>query len=163
MEYLHRETENEGLSYNSVVDYLYEDNGAYLPQRCQKLIETIDELLVCDDAGVPRGILDGTYLNDHEVRQLAGRAYVQVEDLRHMAFVLNSTVTDLIEIDDIELSSGDTIESRLDDMNIQDEISQISGDCEEDYVARRAYVIRAACRLLLEDCRLREEPRSDPA
>ena len=163
MEYLHREPDNEGLSYGSVVDYLYEDEGEYLPDRCQKLIDTIDELLVYDDEDIPRGILDDTYLNDHGVRQLAGRNYVQVEDLRHMTFVLNVSAADLVEIDDIGLTGGETVGDMLDAANIEDEISQFNGDSEEVYVARRAYTVRMACKILIEDYRLREQSRSDPA
>lgn len=151
MEHIHREPDWEALHYGSVVDYLFEDDGEHLVYRSGKLIDTIDELLVFDDDGTPKGILDGTYLNDRDVRQLAGKTYVQTEDLRHMNFILNSSAADTIALDELELSGGDTVGDRLDQTNFAEEIAKFNDETEEDFVARRAYLIRSACEILLEE------------
>lgn len=151
MEHVHREPDWEALRYGSVVDYLFEDGGEHLVYRSQKLIDTIDELLVFDDDGTPKGILDGTYLNDRDVRQLAGKTYVQTEDLRYMTFILNSSVADTIALDELELSEGETVGDVLDQTNLAEEIARFNDETEEDFIARRAYLIRSACEVLLAE------------
>ena len=151
MEYIRHDSRPEGPGYESVVDYLYEGDGEHLRHRAEKLITTIDELLVYDDNGTLCGILDGTYLNDQRVRQLAGKTYVQTEELDHMTFILNTTASDLIALDEIELNDGTTVGDRIDDSDVVEKIKQFNAKTDEDFIARRAYLIRAACDILLED------------
>ncbi len=135
----------------SLGEYLSTPEKEELMRRSEEVSRTIDQLLVYDENGELKGILDDTYLDDRGVRRLAGNSFVQTEELSHLRFILNTSPRDLLELDDIELPSGSTLG---DAVYARDEVVSLSkseASTIEEAIARRAVIIRIACDVIIEE------------
>lgn len=136
---------------SSVGEYLFSGNNLEMVTRAHEIVATIDQLLVRDQEGVVKGILDETYLDDAGVRRMVGGSYVQTENLSHLGFILNTSSKDLIALDEVSLPSGNNLGDVVYEHEEVLALPQSPASTIEEAVARRATVIRAACEILIEE------------
>lgn len=130
--------EQEARTYGSLVEYLTEDGEAHIVERTREVAGVIGEILETDQNDKLKGVLDDSYLAQQK--------------LGHLAFVVDSTPRSMLELDEFELSNG----TRLEEVIYNDEeVSPVlrSGQAkdESEAKARRALVMRAACKAIAAD------------